>query len=296
MLQKAPPIQWLPVFEAAARLLNFKKAAEELCVSPPAVSQQIKVLEEYLGVTLFDRSGRKLRLSRAGEFYYKISSDIIKRHAKGYREFERKFRSPILQLSAPIFMAQELLIPNYAKFREYAPSVELRITTGNEYVDFDDEPVDAALRLGKGDWPDLECRFVNDVNIRFVCGQAYVEGQGITQETFLSKEQLEDHVLISSYSDLRDWRGFYPDINPKNKIICDSYFSAVRSAEEGLGIAIGIIPIINRLIKEGRLVTLTSDSVNTDLAYWLVSPKYSAEFEHIGNLYRWVKDLFDALE
>ena len=233
MQQKSPPIQWLPVFEAAARHLNFKKAAEELCVTPPAVSQQIKVLEEYLGVSLFDRSGRKLRLSSAGELYYRSTSDIIKRHNKGYRELERRYCNPMLQISAPIFVAQELLIPNYTKFKDYASNVELRITTGNEYVDFDDEPADVALRFGQGSWPDLECRLVSDVQVKLVCSQAYLDAHDMSVDDFLDKDELEKHVLISLYEGLQDWNSFYGDINPASKIVCDSYFSSVRSAEEG---------------------------------------------------------------
>jgi len=296
MQQKPPPIQWLPVFEAAARLLNFKKAAEELCVTPPAVSQQIKVLEEYLGVTLFDRSGRKLRLSQAGEFYYRAASDIIKRHAKGYRELERKFCNPILQISAPIFIAQELLIPNYMKFKEFAPKVELRITTGNEYVNFDDEPTDVALRFGKGSWPDLECRFVSDVDIKLVCSQKYLDNHDLQVDDFLTKEVLEKHVLISLYENLQDWKNSYPGIQTQQKIVCDSYFSAVRSAEEGLGIAVGLAPVINRTIRDGRLLNLNSDAVNTDYAYWLVAPKHSAASAHFEALYRWISSLFETLE
>ena len=296
MQQKAPPIQWLPVFEAAARHLNFKKAAEELCVTPPAVSQQIKVLEDYLGVPLFDRIGRKLQLTQAGEHYYQTSSDIIKRHAKGYRSFERKFRHPILHVSAPIFIAQELLIPNYMRFKEYGEQVELRLTTGNEYVDFDNEAVDAALRFGEGNWPDLDCRFISDVDLKLVCSQNYIEQHSFETQQHFNKELLEEHRLISVFEDFRDWRSIYPDIKPKDIMICDSYFSAIRSAEEGLGITLGIKPVINRLINEKRLTTLPSDALNTSYAYWLVAPQNETNSEQIKAVYLWVKDLFSSLE
>ena len=295
MQQKAPPIQWLPVFEAAARLLNFKKAAAELCVTPPAVSQQIKVLEEYLGVSLFDRNGRKLRLSQAGEFYYGITSNIIKSHTKGYRDFERKFRNPVLHVSAPIFIAQEMLIPNYVRFKQFDDNVELRITTGNEYVDFENESVDAALRFGTGDWPELDCRFISEVDLKFVCNQDYIDQNNLAPDTLISKETLEDQVLISLYDDMRDWYNVYPDLKPKRKMICDSYFAAMRSAEEGLGIAVGLSPVINRLINEDRLIILNSKPLTTGHAYWLVTPKVNADSDHVTALYNWIKVLFSEL-
>lgn len=296
MLQKPPPIQWLPVFEAAARLLNFKQAAEELCVSPPAVSQQIKVLEKYLGVELFNRSAKKLRLTDAGEFYYQHSQDIIKRHLKSYREFERKFRYPVLHVSAPIFIAQELLIPNYTSFKEYASGVELRLSTGNEYVDFDNDNLDAALRFGQGHWPELDCRFVRDVEVKLVCSPSYLKQHGLNNESFISPRDLNKHVLLTVFEGLRDWKSFLPGVDGENKIICDSYFAMVRSAEEGLGIGIGLSPAINRRIRDGKLVVLSTAPIETDYAYWLVAPKTGADVGHIDGLYRWVKTLFDALE
>lgn len=296
MLQKPPPIQWLPVFETAARLLNFKKAADELCVSPPAISQQIKVLEEYLGVQLFDRSTKKMRLTRAGETYYQSVSEIIKSHTKAYREFERKYRYPVLQISAPMFIAQELLIPNYMSFKDFSPGTELRLNTGNEYVDFESESIDAALRFGNGDWPELDCRFVIDVQPKLTCSPAYKAKHGLGENGPISPEELSQHVLLSVFDGERDWKSLYPGIAPKNKIIYDSYLSVIRSAEEGLGIAVGLSPVVNRLVRENKLVFLESQEIETDFSYWLVAPYNRASSEHIDALYLWLKSLFDAIQ
>lgn len=294
-MQKPPPIQWLPVFEAAARLLNFKEASEELCVSPPAVSQQIKVLEEYLGVSLFDRSTKKLRLTDAGQFYYEYAEDIIKRHVNSYRHFERKYRYPILQLSAPIFIAQELLIPNYPNFSQYSPDVDLRITTGNEYIDFENEPLDAALRFGPGNWPDLDCRFITDVEPKLVCSPEYFQHHDLSQEDLITKEELEEHTLLSVFENLSDWHNVLSGVMPNRKIVCDSYFSVIRSAEEGLGIGVGLKPIVNRLVDSKRLVYLNTESMSTDYSYWLVAPHNRADTKQVDALYQWLTSLFDKL-
>lgn len=295
MLKKPPPIQWLPVFEAAARRLNFKQAAEELCVSPPAVSQQIKVLEEYLGVSLFDRSTKKLRLTKAGEFYYQHAHNIIQQHVKSYRDFERAYRYPTLQVSAPIFIAQELLIPSYREFNDYAPGVELRLTTGNEYIDFEHESLDAALRFGTGNWPELECRLVSKIVPRLVCSPAYLKQHDLTDTTMMSKDVLQDHVLLSIFEDFRDWKSLYSDLHTDQKIILDSYFSVMRSAEEGLGIAVGLTPVINRLLNENKLVLLNSELISTDYSYWLVAPRNRASSDNIDALFNWIKTQFDSL-
>jgi len=296
MSQNPPPIQWLPAFEAAARLLNFKQAAEELSVSPPAISQQIKVLESYLGVTLFDRSTKKLRLTEAGEFYYKNSSNIIKSHIRNHKEFERNFLKPTLQVSAPHFIAHELLIPNYTLFNEYAPGIELRLISENEYIDFESSNLDAALRFGLGNWPNLDCRFVSEVEPRIVCSPTYLGQHGLTKNTFMSKQELENHVLLTVFDDLRIWKSFYLDIESGDKILCDSCSTAMRSAEEGLGVAVGMKPLINRLVSHDRLTVLNSVQSNTDYSYWLVAPHNRASTKNIDALYRWIAAIFDSLK
>lgn len=296
MKTKAPPIQWLPVFEAAGRLLNFKKAAAELCVSPPAISQQIRVLEDYLGVALFERTTKRVTLTPAGEFYYQRVSQMMKLHTEAYRQFENKYRNPTLRLSAPIFIAQELLIPSYPKFADFAPNIELRITTGNEYVDFDTEPMDAALRFGPSKWPSLDCRLLSTVTPKLVCSPHYLSQHGIDPNKRFDTKTLRDHVLLSVFEDLRDWQQVNTDLDTAKTIICDSYFSVIRSAEEGLGVAVGLLPVIRRLIDEGKLVELNTQSLSTDYAYWLVAPKSKGKSSHIEALYNWLRSLFDQLD
>ena len=116
-----PPIQWIPVFEAAARFRHFRKAADYLSVSPPAVSQQIKALETYLGIKLFRRNGPRLELTAAGAFYYEAARKTVSAHRQGFNEFDRRFNQRALRLSTPLFIAQELLISFSNFFREVDP-------------------------------------------------------------------------------------------------------------------------------------------------------------------------------
>jgi len=295
MSQNPPPIQWLPAFEAAARLLNFKQAAEELNVSPPAISQQVKVLETYLGVTLFDRSTKKLRLTAAGEFYYKNSKNIVNYHLSGHEEFKRNFLKPTLQLSAPHFVTHELLIPNYALFKEYAPGIDLRLIAENTYTDFEHSTVDAAIRFGQGNWPGVNCRFVCEVEPRIVCGATYLEQRGLAKNLFMSPQELSNHVLLSVFEDLRIWKSFYSNLESDKKIHCDSCSTAMKSAEEGLGVAVGMKPLINRLVSVDKLVLLNSAESSSDYSYWFVAPPGRASGKNLDALYRWIKAIFDSL-
>jgi len=91
-IRRPPPLQWLPAFEAAGRLLSFKQAAAELFVTPSAVSQQIKLLESHLGIPLFIRRTRSIELTEAGAHYLPIVSDLLAQHRRGFSMLTNKCR------------------------------------------------------------------------------------------------------------------------------------------------------------------------------------------------------------
>jgi LysR family glycine cleavage system transcriptional activator len=289
-----PPIQWLVVFEAAAKFSNFKKAADALHVSPPAVSQQIKALEDYLGIPLFRRNGPRLTLTGPGELYYQSAADIVRLHHSGFNQFDQRYNKRSLRLSTPLFIAQELLIPNYMAYKELQPSAELRITTGSEYIDFESGQADAAIRFGHGNWPNLTSQLLCQAKISPVASPAYQE-QHLCQTPTDLFSLINGQVLISTNENLADWFQLFAEIKPKDVIICDSYFSAVKSAEKGLGIALGIFPAINQWVNEARLSRLSKTYFDTPSGYWLVKPKQQEDNPLINSCFTWSKRLFDSL-
>ncbi|WP_339770781.1 LysR family transcriptional regulator [uncultured Paraglaciecola sp.] len=289
-----PPIQWLAVFAAAAKYSSFRKAADTLHVSPPAVSQQIKALEEYLGSKLFRRNGPRLTLSSAGEFYYQVAANIMSLHHSGFTEFDQRFNKRSLRLSTPLFIAQELLIPHYMAYKELQSKAELRITTGSEYIDFDTGQADAAIRFGHGGWPNLVSRLLCKVHISPVVSPLY-QAKCMRQPQSDLSSLVNNHILITTDENLQDWYSLFPDIHPKDVIVCDSYFSAIKSAEKGLGIVLGLFPAINNWVNEGRLTQLSNGYFDTQSAYWLVSPKQQEDNPLIASCFTWAKTLFDGL-
>ena len=290
--KQTPPIQWLPTFEAAARLLSFKAAAEELHVTPPAISQQINALEQWLELALFERQTRKLKLTPAGQYYLKVAQNILLEHVQGYLELERRFKIKALNISTPLFLAQELLIPNYLSFSDYAPGIELRLETRMSLVDFENESLDAAIRFGDGNWPSLDCKKLGDSYISLVCSQDYLDRYGPIDISDLSK-----HRLLSISPELSDWSALYGKSLPKNqpRIVCDSYMAAIKSAAEGLGIAAGIFPLVGLWVKNEKLVIPLEKKYHNGNTYWLVSPAREEQTQAIEGLYHWVKGLFDTL-
>lgn len=290
--KQTPPIQWLPTFEAAARLLSFKAAAEELHVTPPAISQQINALEQWLELELFERKTRKLKLTPAGQYYLKVARKILLEHVQGYLELERRFKNKALNISTPLFLAQELLIPNYLSFADYVPGVELRLETRMSLVDFENEALDAAIRFGDGDWPGLDCRKLGDSYISLVCSADYLATHGP-----IDINDLAEHRLLSIYPDLSDWSALNgkPLLKDQPRIICDSYMATIKSAAEGLGIAAGIFPLVDLWVKNEKLVVPLKTKYDNGNSYWLVSPSREEQTVTIESLYQWVRVLFEKL-
>lgn len=291
---RPPPIQWIPVFEATGRFSSFRKAADLLNVSPSAVSQQIKALEEYLGVALFRRSGPRVDLTEAGEFYYPHAQKVLAAHVAGFNEFDRQFNQHCLKLSTPLFVAQEMLIPNYMAFKDIEPKADLRITTGTDYIDFESGAADAAIRFGDGDWPHLHARLLCPVKFAPVCAPGYFDANTDCRNTRLD-ELLRGRVLITTGASTQEWQALFPASDTQDYIVCDSYFAAVKSAEKGLGVAMGIFPAVNAWVKDGRLAVLGEGLMDSPYGYWLVSPKSSRVTPLLDSCYEWALGLFEGL-
>ncbi len=290
--RQMPPIQWIPVFEAAARLLSFRKAADELHVTPPAISQQIKALESWLELRLFHRTGKQLSLTDAGEFYLDVAQRVMSEHKKGYIDFDRRFKNIMLTVSAPLFIAQEILIPNYLSFSDFLPDTELRIDTRASIVDFESEPMDAAVRFGDGNWPGLACRRLCYSPVTLVCSRDYLDKHPLNVFS-----DFTEHRLIYGSTSRSDWKMLFneEELSLHEKLVCDSYMAAIKAASDGLGIALAIIPTANRWINEGRLVMPLLIQVDTDLGYWVVAPEGNRNQRQVDAFYNWMKSLFDAL-
>jgi len=290
---RAPPIQWLVVFEAVATSLSFKKAADQLHVSPPAVSQQIKALEEWLAVPLFERHARRISLTAAGVFYSEIAANLVRTHRQGHLEFLRRFQNPSLHVSAPLFIAQDFMIPNYQSFQDFLPNTELRIEARSSYVDFKAEPLDAAIRFGDGQWPELDRRLLCGIHLAPVCSPEYAAENNLN-----SIHDLHHQKLITATTDLSQWSMLLgePIEQRSDILICDSYLAAVKAASEGLGITLALLPSTNAWIHDGRLVLPFNAKISTTQGYWMVAPKRSQRRKEVEAFYGWACSLFENLD
>ncbi len=153
-MRKLPPLGALRTFEAAARRASFKHAADELHVTPTAVSHQIRLLEESLGVKLFERQTRKVRLTPAGHLLFPAVRDGLDGMERAVLAVQRSGQTNVATLTSTVAFMARRLAPRAGQFRAAYPDWTLRLDASDQIVDLDHD-ADAAIRYGSGNYPGL---------------------------------------------------------------------------------------------------------------------------------------------
>jgi LysR family transcriptional regulator, glycine cleavage system transcriptional activator len=245
------PLAFLPTFEAAGRLGSFAAAAAELCLTPSAVSQQIRGLEEALGVSLFERTGRTAALTLEGERYLREVGKSLQELATSTSRLRRRNREAVLRMSTVSMAAHEFLLPRLKAFHERFPGVELCIETTNEVIDFKVSDYDAALRVGQG-WPDLTVHSLGRASVAVVCAPHLAP-------SIRSALDLCDHTLLDPSGagerclQLLLTAHGRPELRTIRTWHFETCFDTLRAAEHGLGVAFGVFPVATPLVHSGKL-------------------------------------------
>lgn len=255
MSKKLPALHLFSIFEAAARLENFKLAAEELFITPSAVSHQIKSLETFLGFELFQRKSRGVCLNAAGKMYLHYIEQGIDLFELGTKKIINKFSSPTLKISTFPTMTSNVIIPQLGLFQDAHPDVEIRIETGMNLTDLRYEDYDLAIRIGKGDWPGVKIQKLLDLKVEAVCTAEFAKKHQLTSPEQISQVPLID---LSNMDNIwQKWTHAQGLIkkNYEHKLTFSNYDSSLLAAEQGLGLALAIMPIENLLIKRKLLIS-----------------------------------------
>jgi LysR family glycine cleavage system transcriptional activator len=200
MARNLPPLNSLRAFEAAARHLSFTKAAEELHVTPAAISHQIKALEEQLGVPLFRRLTRALRLTEAGQAALPPMRDGFDRLADAVDLLRAHEESGAITVSLDPSFAAKWLVPRLDRFRAAHPDLDLRLDATDKLADFQRDNVDLAIRYGGGNYPGLEVERLLSEEIFPVCSPKLLEGSA----PLAQPGDLRHHTLIHLEWDSED--------------------------------------------------------------------------------------------
>ena len=264
------PLSALRIFEAAARLTSFTRAAEELGVTQAAVSWQVKALEQRLGQPLFQRLPREVALTPAGERLARAASEAMSLLRTALADLSETGQG-LLVISALQSLASQWLAQRLGSFQLAHPGIAVRLETSARMVDLTRENIDVALRLGRGEWPGLAAVLL------FSAGQAPLCTPELKQRLGLKgPEGLLNAPLIGSEADWRDWFAgmglTYAPTTSAPRLIADLQTIEVGAALAGHGIALGVPILFAGEIAAGRLTPLFNPPPGQP-SYWLVYPK-----------------------
>jgi len=274
-MRRLPPLNALRSFEASARKRSFAAAAEELSVTASAVSHQIKTLEEYLGITLFSRSKRKVELTPSGEQYLMSVKHALDEIEMATHRLVKNQETNVVQISvAPNFLTRWLM-PRMSRFRELYPDVELQINASMGLLDFNRSSTDMAVYYGNGEWDDIEVHFLQKVMLVPVCSPKLLEGKSPLE----SPEDLRHHTLIYVSKRKWEWENWLQlagaeFITPKDSLQLSSGQLATAAAQENLGVALADPTLTSREISSGDLVVPFNIPLDTHRAFYLVYQKH----------------------
>ena len=279
------PISALRIFEAAARLGSFTRAAEELGVSQAAVSWQVKALEQRLGQTLFRRLPREVALTPAGERLARAASEAMSLLRAAISDLTEAGQG-LLVISTLQSLASQWLAPRLGAFQLAHPQIAVRLETAGRVVDLTRENVDVGLRLGRGEWPGLVA------DLLFPAAQAPL----CTPETKsrLGIRRPEDLLQAPRIGHEQDWADWFaamgmagPTSGAPNRLMADLQTVEVAAALAGQGVALGVPRLFAGEIAAGRLTTLFEPPPGQP-SYWLVYPKDRRRSPKIAAFREWV--------
>lgn len=270
-MRRLPPLAAVRVFEAAARHENFTRAAAELGMTQAAVSYQIRLIEERLGVPLFLRAKRRVTLSEAG----RKAAPLV---TGAFDAIEDAFGAAVagdaglLAISTTQTFATNWLAPRLGAFQVARPELAVRLHTGVALVDFAGDEVDVAIRMGRGGWPGLSCHFLFNLGGTPMCSPGFRDAHCIAAPADLLR------VPRLSAED-KGWSSWFqaagvplPDAPPPPGIRLDSQLMEANAAMAGHGAAMLSPTFWRAELAARRLVQPFPTTVVQGPAYWLVYP------------------------
>lgn len=265
-----PPLNALRSFEAAARLGSFNQAADELFVTPSAVSHQVKALEAFLGMNLFRREKRKVFLTTAGEKYLVAIQLALDEIDSATRRLMASPNAGAVNIAvAPAFLTR-WLVPRLADFQKRYPDVELRLSTLSSAIDFEHSDTDMGIYFGDGRWKGVEAHFMRHAAIMPVCSPLLLEKGRLT-----ALQDLTKHTLIHVSSRSQEWRQLFRQeglswSRDQKSLTFSNTSLALNAAMEGLGVALSDSQLIEREVQYGQLVQPFDLVLKLARAFYLV--------------------------
>jgi LysR family transcriptional regulator, glycine cleavage system transcriptional activator len=293
---RTPSLKAIKTFQIAAKHTSFAVAADELCITPSAVSHQIKTLETQLGLPLFSRSARALALTDAGARYLEQIDDLFMRLESVTEQLRARFGRSSVRLHVPAYFASEMLLPRLSEFSQLHDGIDLRIDTsgngGRNHV----AEADISVVVGTGPWNGLVAHPLFAQTMVPACSPELLAEKPVRRY-----EDLNAHTLLVHEARREDWDRWatavgMKELRPAQIVRIDSMSAATRAAEKKIGIALLPAELSRRKFTAGRLVRVFDDELLTQENYTLLVRTEDENRDDIRALCAWLIDSCRALE
>lgn len=292
-VHKLPPLNALRMFEAVARLGGVRTAANELCVTPPAVSHQLAKLEEYLGSPLFIRRGRSMVLTDVAQDYLKEIKPSLEAIGRATTVASQKKSRDTLTLAAPPSLTKMWLLPRLPDFMEQFPDYDVRLLDRMTF-DPDERGVDLAIEYRFEPDPDLVTQQILPDELVVLTTHEFAKKHNLG-----SLEDLKGLTLIETERRLTSWKTILSEFpwSRRQRYLSVSYsIHAFEAAACGIGVALGNKANAERMIAQGQLCVpfeLDNDTLPPVPQYYLSTLAHKERLQKVRDFWGWLEDQAD---
>ena len=290
MTESIPPLNWLRAFHVAARHNNLTRAAEEIGVTQTAISQHIKNLEGYLGVSLFKREARGVTLSEYGLAYLPTVKNAFESLSDGTIElFGEGSKKPLI-IRSPVSFAHMRLLRLLSGFIEKHPGNLLRIETWNWQLDHDISDVDIDIRFGSGDWNGVDVTYLCSESWVPCCNPALLEKYGPLEDV----SDLLNWPLVSIFGVSKGWKHWFravglQDVSISPVLEVDTTSLAMQAALNGYAVCLCTPQNAKIDIEAGRLIQLFPQEIKSGEEAYILTAKGAMKRPRVMTFINWLK-------
>ena len=303
MAERSIPVRGIAVFEAAARAVSFHAAAEELNLTPSAVSHQIRLLEETRGVKLFERVGRGVTLTAEGAEYARSIRPSIRRLRAATNQIKSRAKKgralEVVRIEIPPSLAHCWLLPRLAELLAQHRGIDIRVNAQGSHLQGDrlpwppltDAPADLQIVYGDENlWADRASHLFTE-DFQPLCAPAFLGSRALDRAN-----QLLQHTLISTsrnavtWEEWLNWQGIDLDENPVDSLQLDPSHLAIEAAVSGMGFILESTVLVQRQVSIGNLVAPFPHLGRPGLSYWLFAPAPRKAHSAVDAVIQWLRE------
>lgn len=283
----------LRAFEAAARHSSVSGAARELGVTHSAVSHQVKRLEDQLGVSLFERTNRGLRISAEGSRLLPVLIESFDRIGAALDDLGSGEEQQTIRVTCTPTFASRWLVSKLPGWYAKRDASRIQLLPSLEIFDFEAENIDLAIRCGIPPWPGLRHRLLMPIHLVPVCSPGYLQRRGKPESPAAAIEYDLIHADIGDHGQGQEWRDWLEGCGvqaPRNLsgLSVHDPSLAMQAAADGLGLAIGYRELIDADLRDGKLICAFEQSVRHAYAYYLVCASGFESRAELSQLHQWL--------